>query len=495
MATQSQKTDIPFLKSIEYRDFSLSVQRKIQNSKALAGSVRMALNMDSTVETGSLVSRLGTGIVGTQQQSSKPCLGLGNFRDSVGTSNKLFAVFSNGTTNTVHDVIDGTKDLTGDTKDLATRFCTYLDSIVRVNGVDAVKSFNGTSWVTTGGAFDEANMPLGNLVIEWKDRIYTAAVSTTPDTLYFSSVANPSTRKVSWTVGNGFIMVSQEDGGGGIRALEKVPGYLLIFKERTMKRWDGTSTYPEDLIDQGAPTQEAVCRSKEICYFINYKGIWVTNGGYPVRISRPVQDLIDAIPTANLSKLCCRGDDEFVYFYIGTVTVKNDTFTNIVLKYNIEEQNFDVYSYGNNFQQLIKYVDSNGTQLVVGGDDNGNVIQINTGYTDYATTPTPITWTVETHQMDWGLRDRIKEIMRLITFSENISTGVALFRANSSNGYDYKNIGKIRTETEELKDFPLKIRGNYFNLKFTGVTSTVQVKFMGFKFPDNSIILSQNTKE
>jgi hypothetical protein len=83
-------------------------------------------------------------------------------------------------------------------------------------------------------------MPLGKVEIEWKDRVYTAGVASAPDILYYSSIADPDARTVAWVSdgtdsGAGDIAIEQEDGGGGVTALEKVPGYLLIFKERTNK--------------------------------------------------------------------------------------------------------------------------------------------------------------------------------------------------------------------------------------------------------------------
>ena len=61
-----------------------------------------------------------------------------------------------------------------------------------------------------------ANMPLFNKIIEWKDRVY--GVLPNSDKLSFSSIADPTTRTISWTdatpiTGIGYIMMSQEDGG------------------------------------------------------------------------------------------------------------------------------------------------------------------------------------------------------------------------------------------------------------------------------------------
>ena len=361
MTKINQKTNIPAFQAKIVRNYSQGTMRTVSSALAPEGTYRLALNMDSNVETGSLVSRLGTTIIGTQASATYSCYGIGNYVRTESSGNKLFASFATATTNTIFDIIDGTKNLTGDTAGLKTRFCSYLDEIVRVNGTNACKSYNNSAWITTGGAFDLGNMPIFNVVIEWKDRVYGALKNS--DKLSFSAIANPSSRTISWTdatagSGTGYLMISQEDGGGGISALEKVPGYLLVFKQRTLKRWDGSSTYPEDLVNQGVLYQECVCRSRELCYFINQKGIWVTNGGYPVRISRPVQDFIEAI--SDWTKVNCYGDDDCVYFSIGTVIIGLDTYTNCVLKYNIEEKTYDVRVYYNTIRSIAKYTDING---------------------------------------------------------------------------------------------------------------------------------------
>lgn len=477
--------------NLQYRDWSRGTIRTVQSSVAPQNSVKLALNMDSDKELGSLVSRLGTDRVGSQAVASATCLGLHYFRDTVGSSHKLFGVFSDGVNNDIYDMVAGTKSLEDDTKDLKTRFCTFLDSVVRVNGTDGRKAFNGSAWVTTGGVFDLANMPNGTVVIEWKDRVYTAGVSTSPSILFYSGVADATNRTVSWTVGNGQIEIEQEDGGGAITALEKVPGYLLIFKERTMKRWDGNSVYPEDLTNVGAPTQEAVCRGRGYVFVANQEGLWMTNGGYPIKISRPIQDIWDAIPAANLTSIATHCDESYVYVYIGDVTVGDNNFTNLCVKYNIDNQSLDIYSYYHDFTVFTWYIASS-KKVIVAGDKNGQAIQLNTGNTDYHSTTQPITYSVETQDIEFGTRGKVDELDTFHVFSKNITTGNLLARSNSDRDKDWKSMGNI---TEPIEQVNAKISGNWFNLKLTGAVKTGQATFYGFEFPERSINITKNQKK
>ena len=477
-------------KTISYRDWSKSNIRTVQSSICPSNSLKLALNLDSTREIGSLETRLGTNIIGVQAVASATCYGITYHRDSVATNHKLFGVFSDGENNNIYDMSDGTESLENDTKDLKTRFCTFLNSTVRVNGTDAVKSYNGSAWVTSGGAFDEANMPKGSVVIEWKDQVYTAGVAASPCILYYSGVADPDTRTVSWTVSNGQIEIEQEDGGGGITALEKVPGYLLIFKDRTLKRWDGSSTYPEDLVNVGAPTQEAVCRGRELAFFANQEGFWATNGSYPKKISKAIQDLWDAIPAANIDNIATNCDESYVYVYVGDITLNGNTYPNICFKYNIDSQTWDIYSYYNDFTCFTWYISSS-AKVIVGGDKDGQAIQINTGNTDY--NAIPITWSVETQDLEFGAGGRLKELSNLIVFTRNCRNGQVMYRVNSDQDIDWKSIRNITNDIEEIQDF--KAKGNWFNFKFTGVTDTGRVKFQGIEFPEKSINIIMNIND
>ncbi len=483
-------------KLIQFRDWSRGTYRTAQSSVVPQNSFKLALNLDSDKETGSLISRLGTNIVGVQAVDAATCLGLGYFRDTVGTSHKLFGVFSDGVNNDIYDMSDGSKSLEDDTAGLKTRFCTFLDSIVRVNGTDACKAFNGSTWDTTLGAFDVANMPVGSVVIEWKDRVYTAGVSTSPDIVYYSSIADPDLRTVSWISGNGQIEMEQEDGGGGITALEKVPGYLLTFKERTLKRWDGNSTYPEDLINVGAPTQEAVCRGRGAVVFGNQDGVWITNGNYPEMISEPIQDLWDSI--SDYSSIATYCDERYVYIYAGDITLNLNTYSNVLFRFNLKKylssgtESWDIYSYYNDFSVFSWYI-SSGKKVIVAGDKDGQAIQLNTGNTDYASTTQPITYSLETQDIEFGTRGKLKEISGLNVFTENVTLGQMMYRTNSDQDVEWKSL--TQNVVSKIQCIENKMKGNWFNFKIMGITNSGQIKILGFEFPEGVVDVKQNATE
>lgn len=485
------------LKGVEYRDHSKGTIRTVNPSIVPQNSYKIGLNLRSDKEIGSLILRDGTDILGVQMRDNATCLGLHQHVETSGTA--LFGVFSDGANNDIYFASSGAKSLENDTAGYKTRFCTFLGSTVRVNGIDDCKSYTASGgWITTGGAYELQNMPIGKVVIEWKDRIYVGGKPGFPGIVFYSSIADPSTKTISWvdattTTGSGQIQIEQEDNGGDITAFLKVPGYLLIFKERTMKRWDGNSTFPEDMIKQGVFSQECVCSGKELGFFINKKGVWATNGGYPVRISKPVQDFVEAIPGANWSSVAITSDDEHLYCSIGDITIGNQNFTNIVLVYNIGTESWDIFSYYNTFKVFGVYIDSNSIPNIVGGDTDGQILQINTGNTDYASTPVPITWSFESNDIEFGSRANIKQLDEVFIYTENVSSAQVMCRTNSVLQEDWRGIGSISTVITDIKD--LSISFNFINIKITGVSSVGRVKLLGFDFPEGSVLVTDNVNE
>lgn len=359
------------------------------------------------------------------------------------------------------------------------RFDTLLDTTVAVNGTDAISSADGANWVTTGGNLDVGNMPKGTLVREWQDKIFTAGVAGSVDRIYFTS--GPTGGAVSWTVGNGYIDIEPEEGSGGITALNKVPGYLLIFKERSLKRWDGSSTYPESLITIGTPSQEAVVQTKQSCYYFNKRGVYETTGGYPRKISRRIQEIIDAIPSSYYSSVSGWGDGERVYFSIGDITWRDLSLTNVVIMYSIDSQTWTVLSFPTEFKRWANYVDANGDEIIMAGDDDGNVWKVfNTNAT------ADIDWMIQYQTQEFGSRGRTKKIAKIVSFTEHVRNGRLTVRANETG--DFQPFGKNPSISKEVQEIIGDVSGRYFEIRITGRGR--QAEIIGLDFPEVDVNLN-----
>src|ERR1044072_8785095 len=196
-----------------FSDFSGRQADNLNQSITPESCVDLGLNVVFDEEIGSAVSRLGTAIVGAQLVSGKSVLGIAQHVDqSDTTKNKLFAAInvSNNGSSVIYDVVAGTTSLTGDTASLKCRFCNYNGDTLRLNGIDAPKAYNSSSWITTGGVFDLGNMPTGyKYAIPFLSRIYLWGNATTPYRLAYSGILTGGA--VSWTEGNGTVDIEPED--------------------------------------------------------------------------------------------------------------------------------------------------------------------------------------------------------------------------------------------------------------------------------------------
>lgn len=469
------------LKAKSYNDFSKGAWQSVSESLVPENSVKLNLNLNSDEELGYLISRLGTTIVNAQLVDNNPVLGLHNFRDAgAGSGSKLFAVVSDGTNSDIYNALDGTKSLQDDTKDLKTRFLTYLDSCLRLNGTDEPKAWNGSAWVTTAGAFDLDNLPqTSKYAVEFRDSVYVAGRTDYPDRVDKSGIANSVTRTVSWTVGNTFFNVEQEDGGGGITGLAKVPNYLLIFKKRTFKRYDGSSAYPEDMVNQGAPSQESIVVADQTAWWVNENGAWASQGGKPKKIStHTVDKIIKSCSAANLLNVASGSDEEHVFWSFASVTMSGETYTNVVLKYNILQNTWDIRKYPTLHRVYAKYVDSDGAVFTVIGDDDGTVRKIDTGSDDDGVA---INWSMETQPLYFGFRLFEKSISQIGIVTENVSKASFMWR-NTSNPENWIPVGTV-TKEEELFD-KMDIRGKKFSFKITESISTGRSRIKSLEFPE-----------
>lgn len=522
-------------------DFSGGVIRCVSPYKQPTNSVKNSVNFIFDEKVGEATLRKGTSMVGSQIVDNKPVLGLANFRDN-GANHALLAVVSDGTNNDVYAGTTWTKSLQDDTKDLKTRFCQFLDSIVRVNGTDGAKSFNGTAWVTTAGVFDLANFPASvKYVANYKDRVhaigddgilYSSSVpryflsydgqsanfnvgavltggtsgakaiilrdsdSGTTGTLELTSVIgtfvndetitdNGSTPgsaavngtgayQLSWR--NGYITtpIDPDNGSKGkATGLGVIGGLLLIFFERAIYTWNGKATEADRIVDIGCSSQESVVNCQSFLFFANNDGLYVTQGGYPQKISRFVQDYFDGMSSANYQNIACGSDGKHIFCSLGDVTINGKTITSAVLRYTVQSQEWAVLSYPTQPRVFSSYISTNDVQLLY-GDNDGNVIQIDsTAVNDsYAATSANIDYEIDFYDIFRPLRGAKKVIKdRVIVNSENSSGACLYYKTDKRENREesFKMLGEIDTTSKEIKisSIPFKV----LNLRIAGISS------------------------
>ena len=465
--------------TIRWRDTSGGIITNVSSDIVTANSIPFAINLDFDKDLGLAQSRAGTSRIGNQLSAGNACRGLHYFRDADGSNHKLFAAF-NGS---IYNVVGGSAEKSSLTVDADYNFITFMDAVLMLNGTDAASTVGAGTWITTGGAFDLANIPSGlQFPIEWHDRVYAAKV----DQIHYTTI--PDGQTVTWGgVGSGSIQVEREDGAGTIKGLGKVPGYLLIFKERSLKRWDFNSTYPDDLVRVGTQAHKSIVNGRGLCFFFyGPKGFYATNGGYPKLISRPIQRIIDAIPSAYFGKVSGWCDDEHVYWSIGDITVDfgygyTEIHNNVTVRYTIDTQEWSVYKYAHEFRAWSNYI--NGTDpVVVAGDSDGQILQIATGNSDYS--GNPITYILQSPEFDFSQRERLKSIAdRIIAHAYPAKGAIVQARIDYK---EWKEIGQISGLVSEIS-LKKPLVGHVFEFRLTDSITGEPVKLRGLDFPSVDI--------
>ena len=461
-------------------DMSAGVITGVSSKLSPPSSVAHAINVNFDENIGEATVRPGTSRIGSGALAgSTTVVGLHQFIDSGGGVNsKLLATLTTGVT---YQLDTNTWNSShSDTAGLKNRFATFLDVAVKVNGTDTCATFNGSSWVTSGGSLDVGNMPRGKFVTVYKDQVVVAGVSGAPDTLYISSV--PSGGAISWSSGDRAIVVNPDD-AGNITGFGQVSGLLVVFKDDAMFRWNNRATEPDRIIDVGCTSQESIAVGGSQLFFFNRKGIWTTRGEYPVLISRRVQAYIDGMSASFYDDVSGYCDGQFYHCFIGNSTVNGRTFSNVELRYTLATKEWTVYSRAHSLTVMGRYKAS-GDEFIIAGDTTSSVIKLEdkTALTDMGSAA--ISYEIESQDLEFGSRARTKEIPgHVYAFGTNLVDAKVLV---SSDGGDFKEMGTAQKDVNDLQPKGI-IKGKYLRFRVSGASSTVRARFAGLELSNVTV--------
>ncbi len=467
------------------RDFTGGQNTEVVDSLLPANSMRLIQNMDTDF-IGALRVRKGTTAIGDQLQDNKNILGLFNFRDSGSGSNnqQIAGVNNSGDTQAVlkYNNAGTWTNISGGTSFTASakfRFATFVDYVFIVNSArDAVKSWTGAG-ATALGTTNLTSAPVGEYITVFKDRLYIASTATYNDRLFFSSVPDATTLAITWAISTDYLDVNPDD-GMNITGLANIGSLLLIFKDRALYRWNGSSTDADVIVNYGASSQEGICVHDGIAYFFNPGGIYGSNGGYPLKLSAPIQRWIDAIPGSYYTSVSMGADSKNVYASIGDVTVDSVAYTNVVLVYNLQSQTWTIRTYAEEIKRFANYIESDETENIMIGNDDGDVQRLNFGSTD---TGTDIAYRVISKKLDFGSMAIVKSFSDVFVFGEKLPGAKTSIRTEESELYSPTD-NLLERWWKRLKG--IKNRGRYFILELSGSSRDGQGIFVGWEIVDLS---------
>ena len=257
---------------------------------------------------------------------------------------------------------------------------------------------------------------------------------------------------------------------------------LLIFKERALKRWNGASTFPDDLSTIGTSSQESVVNGKRTCFFFSasYKksiGFYETNGEETRKISRPIQTIIEAISSSKYSSVAGYSDGEIVMWSIGNIAFEGITYNNVVALYHIDSKTCACLSFPTEFKVFTSYID--GTTLkIAAGNADGEVIEVFTGTKDNITGSSniEIQFAIQFHPQEFGSRGRLKEIVKVVPYVNNGLSCKLSVRVNQESGFH--EAGPVTDPFEN--EIEIDRQGHLFEFRMAGSGLGAITEIIGF---------------
>lgn len=439
-----------------------------------AGAVSYAVNVHFD-KIGAVTVRKGMTAIGSQIASSHNISGLFQFLDTgTGTNSQLVAVCNTA----LYYNASGTwtSKRSGLTADRKARFTNFVDLLFMVNGVDAMATWDGNASNSFSTSTQVTSAPATYYIDNFRSRVWAAKTDSNPSRLYYSGIADAS-YNISWTSDDsGYIDIAPLD-GEDITGIKKWQTALYVFKKSSVyKVFSINETQPDPVISIGTHSQESISVAKDGMYWHNPSGIYQMQGGSPQEISRPVYDIIQAIPASYYDDVSSWIDDDHVYFSIGDVSVNGTSINNCVLRWTISTKIWTVYSYASEIVIGASY--NNGTNIVqVVGDNNGYVHTLNSGTTDNGTA---INYEMETRWYSIsGLRAEKKTIRTIAAISENAEGMNIGWRNGIMKKNEIQPFGQISSQETIFKNN--SARGNRFRFSIRGASIKSPISFSGFE--------------
>ena len=306
--------------------------------------------------------------------------------------------------------------ITGLTTGKRTRFVNFVNLLFLVNGTEAVKDWDGT---TTYDA-QVASAPIANYITTYCDRIYTNS-TVYPSRVYYTTI--PTAGVIAWTGGDSGYYDVQTDDGDYITALHTRRDRLLVFKNHYIEGRDSYFRRISVVRGVGTPSNDSVVTINNVTYFFNLgdstsTGIYQYGVSEPVKISAPIQDMIDdiTIGTPSTQFFATQYGPNYL-LHVGTTQGMN----NVILCYNTIHQSWSFWQEPSAMTTFAQYNNSNVT-LPNYGTTGGRIYKM-AGNTDayYSTTDTTknITMNIRTHPLICGTPHLFKDFTQLFAFDEN----------------------------------------------------------------------------
>lgn len=444
---------------------------------------------------GAATVRLGLTALGATVIANMPTVGLFNAQ-----SGTAIAAFSNGAggTSAIYTFSNGAwgSSLDGGTASVSIRFVDFASYTIAINFMSntytSMRFWNAGSsrhWHFTGSPINPQNMwgyspQFGDV---FKSRVYlfsditpggSGAVASNKSRLFFSSVIS-GTGSITWNPASDWVDINPGDGEDG-SGLKRYGLELLCFKPNYIYRFKTTGVDPDPLVKIGTRSNESIVEGKRGLYFHHDTGFFQYTGStLPTEISRPISDIVAAIPYSQFKSIVGWRDSDHIYWSIGTVTVsepkENVTYKNAVIRYTESSQVWTVYSYSSDIRRGMTY--NNGSTLTrIVGLDNGVVATQDSGNTDMGE---PIKYRMMTKWYNWGSNGTNKTIEELFAICEKAQAAQLFYRTDEMT--EWKQVGKGQLTRFNTPFVDLNLKFHRIKFMVAGVCRFEPPVFLGIE--------------
>ncbi len=458
--------------------YGLIRQAEVTDSLIPNEAVTEAINVNFDSK-GAITGRPGLTGLGSSIQTGYPIWGLHNSQNG-----SMFAAISQGGSMRVYAFPTSgawTSSLTGGSTNIKVRFLEAGGRTIVLNFGNASNMYSSVqflntsdSWVTTGNPINPqaitdqvAGSPNPIYGEVFKSRIYVVGANSSR--LWYSNVIS-STGNFAWTPSSDWVDINPND-GENITGLKRYSLEILVFKPNYIYRFRTSSVDPDPLIKLGTRSNESIVEGKKGLYFHHDSGFYRYTGGYPEEISRPISDIVEAIPYAQRLTISSWKNSDHIYWSLGDLTINGEVWTNCVTRFTESSEMWTVYSYANEIKCASDY--NSGSALTrVAGLDNGVVSTVNLGTTDNGE---PIKYRVITKWYEIEGMENRKNIKRLMTVCDKAQGSILMYQIDDSR--QWESIGQL---TKYINDFDNQdITFHRIRFKLTGVNRNETVVFLG----------------
>lgn len=482
---------MPEIPSQDYKSFQSGriAEEAVSEHKMPDDAVSESINFHFD-RIGAATLRRGTTLLGSQISAAASIRGLHQFIDANGGANSRIMAVIGTTLKYLNGSNVWTNILTGLTSDKKTRFTDFLDFTWMVNGVDATKIWDGD---TAGGFVDTGNAagaPIGKFIDRFRARVLIAGDPTYPSRLHYSSLPSAATTPViSWNTnvaGGQWIDIDPSD-GGDITAIKSTKNVELIFKQNTMYRMYSISQLdPDPFASVGTYSQESVVKAEDgNVYFHHPSGFHYYAGGEVKNISKPIIDVVKAISVSNWEHITGWSEPQTgsVCWSIGDITLRGVSIPNAVVRYTASSEVWTLYSYPTQFTAATSYKTASALYSLA-GDDDGNVLLLNTGSTDNGT---EIFYHLVEH---WRKVDNMlsthKSIPKILVAHEGGTGTNVKYQVGGDDRLDWsKGLGQLRKCDTILAN--AMIEGHKYRLAYSGTSKGEEFTLNGHEVLESRI--------